>query len=75
MVFHRKQSKGKVHTHYNSPVVWQSHCSVSQTLILVSILTTLERRDCPTSGRDLKWTLQVDIKKKKGLSYAMSSVP
>ena len=46
MVFHRKQAKSKEHTHYNSPVVWPSHCSVSQTTLLVSILTNLEGREC-----------------------------
>ena len=46
IVFHRKQAKSKVHTHYTSPVVWLSHCSASWTTLLVSILTNLERREC-----------------------------
>ena len=46
MVFHRKQTESKVHTHYTSPVVWTSHCSALRTTLLVTILTNLERRDC-----------------------------
>ena len=97
VVFHRKQVKSKVHTHYNTPVVWPSHCSVLRTVTISKFILPTQKEenvwslhdidfkvnyteDCPTSGRDLKWTTTTTTtttkhkqrkktKKKTGLSY------
>ena len=76
MVFHRKQAKRKVHTHYNIPVVWPSHSSKPWSSQYWTQFKQLRIEAWKSQDLNGVWTrdLAIPVRRSNQLSYEATDV-